>query len=241
MDQLLQLLQTFLNSITPITDDAPEALNLFVFFVQWSAIILSVLAGLYAARRRGMDFFGALVIAFVVSLGGGTIRDLLIGRSIFWVTSPVYPITVVVIVFASVFVGGEAKRSPIVADKIAKPVERIADTESRSFIVIDSLALGLWAYLGTLYALEVNISSFVAPIMGVVTATFGGVLRDMFFAQVPQIFLPSQFYAAAAAVGAILFVVLRQLNASENTSFLACLAVTFILRLASIKFNIQSR
>ena len=64
MEQLLQALQAYLNSITPITGDAPQALSLFVFFVQWAAIILSALAGLYAARKQGMDVYGSLVIGF---------------------------------------------------------------------------------------------------------------------------------------------------------------------------------
>ena len=58
--------------------------------MQWSAILLAALAGTYAARKRGMDFFGVLVIAFVSCVGGGTIRDLLLGRfPIFWLETPI--------------------------------------------------------------------------------------------------------------------------------------------------------
>ena len=241
IEQLWQVLQALLNNATPLLDQADEALNWFVFFVQWAAIILSALAGLYAARKRGMDFFGSMVIAFIVSLGGGTLRDMLLGRyPVFWLAEPVYAVTVLVIALLSILVGREAQRSQTVA-RVAQPLGRITDEQSRFFIVIDALALGLWAYLGTIYALRMGISPLVAPIMGIITATFGGVLRDVFSAKVPELFLPSRLYAAAAASGAIVYVLLWQLGVNGTASFLACLALTFLVRMASVKFNIQSR
>lgn len=241
IQQLLQTLQAILNNNAPLSDQADEALSLFVFLVQWSAIILSVLAGLYAARKHGMDFYGSLVIGFIMSLGGGTVRDLLLGRyPIFWLAEPVYAITVFVIALLSILIGGQAKRSKTVATKIVQPVEQLADDRSTVFITIDSLALGLWAYLGTVYALQMGTPPVVAPILGVITASFGGVLRDVFFARVPQSFMPGQLYAAAAAVGAIVYVVLWGLGFGDAVGFLACFALTFLIRVASVKFNIQS-
>jgi uncharacterized membrane protein YeiH len=187
-----------------------------------------------------MDFYGGLVIAFIVALGGGTIRDLLLGRfPLFWIAAPVYAVTVVAIALLSILVGSEAKRSKAVAT-VAQPIEQISDDQSMVFLIIDSLALGLWAYLGTLYALELGTPAVVAPIMGVITASFGGVLRDVFFARVPQSFMPGQLYAAAAAAGAILYVLLQELGANPTVSFLACFLLTFIIRMASVQFNIRS-
>jgi uncharacterized membrane protein YeiH len=241
IEQLFQVLRTILNSTAPPLDQADEALNWFVLFVQWSAIILSALAGLYAARRRGMDFFGSMVIAFVVSLGGGTLRDVLLGRDpVFWLAEPVYAVTVLVIALLSILAGRQAQRSQTMA-RVAQPIERIADEHSRLFVFVDALALGLWAYLGTIYALQMSISPVVAPIMGVITAAFGGILRDLFFAKVPQSFMPSQLYAAAAAAGAIVYVLLWELGADSTISFLACFVLTFTIRITSVKFNIQSR
>ena len=67
---ILQALQEFFLRTAPLSPEVDNTLNLLVFFVQWSAIILSALTGLYAARKHGMDFYGSLVIAFVVALGG---------------------------------------------------------------------------------------------------------------------------------------------------------------------------
>jgi len=239
--QFLQALQEFIETTAPLSSEVDDALNLLVFFVQWSAIILSALTGLYAARKHGMDFYGALVIGFIVALGGGTIRDVLLGRyPIYWIAEPVYAISVLVIALLSILVGREAKRSQTVA-RVAHPIEQITDDQSMVFLIIDSLALGLWAYLGTVYALELGTSPVVAPIMGVITASFGGVLRDVFFARVPQTFMPGQLYAAAAAAGSILYVLLQELGVNSTASFLACFLLTFIIRMASVRFNIQSR
>ena len=241
IQQVLQALQEFFATTAPLSSDVDHTLNLFVFFVQWSAIILSALAGLYAARKRGMDFYGALVIAFIVALGGGTMRDLILGRyPIFWIDKPVYAVTVLVIALVSIMVGRGAERSQTVS-RVAKPIGQITDEQSMVFVISDSLALGLWAYLGTIYALQLGTSPIVAPIMGIITASFGGVLRDVLFARVPQTFMPGQLYASAAAAGAIVYVLLWKLGVDSTVSFLACFLLTFIIRIVSVKFNIQSR
>ena len=241
IQQLLDAIQRFIDTTAPLTPEAGNTLNLLVFFVQWSAIILSAMTGLYAARKHGMDFYGGLVIAFIVALGGGTIRDMLLGRyPIFWIAEPVYAVTVLAIALVSIFISQEARRSQTVA-KVAQPIEQITDDQSTVYLIIDSLALGLWAYLGTIYALQLGTSPVVAPILGVITASFGGVLRDVFFARVPQTFMPGQLYAAAAAAGSIVYVILRAMGIDSTVSFLACFLLTFIIRMASVKFNIQSR
>jgi uncharacterized membrane protein YeiH len=105
IEQFLQALREAIGEYGPLpADQAGGALILFLFLVQWSAIILAALAGLYAARKSGMDLYGSVVIAFVTALGGGTVRDLLLGRSIFWIREPLYAVTVVVISILSVVI-----------------------------------------------------------------------------------------------------------------------------------------
>lgn len=240
IEQFLQALRTYLVTNAPLPGQPTGTLNLFVFFVQWSAIILSAVAGLQSARKYGMDIYGGMVIGFVVSLGGGTMRDLLLGRyPIFWIADPIYAVTVLIVVPLGALIGHKVKRDKTIAAKIFYPMEQLADDHSRLFITIDSLALGLWAYLGTDYALQLGTPLIVAPILGVITASFGGVLRDVFFVRVPQSFMPGQLYVVAAIVGTVVYVVLWGLGFSETVSFLACFALTFIVRIASIRFNIQ--
>ena len=238
--QFLQALGTALQGLVQNTVDE-QSLELFQSVVQWSAILLSALAGTYDARKRGMDYFGMLVIAFVVCVGGGTIRDMLLGRfPIFWLSTPIYLLTVLVVSVFGQFIERGAEKGDKIAGQIARPVARMVVQQSSLYIMIDALALGLWAYLGTTYALEEGVPPVIAPVLGVITAVFGGVLRDVFFARIPQQFLPGQFYAMAAASGAIAYAILWSFGLGGTAGFLACIAVTFVVRVASVKFNLVS-
>lgn len=242
-EQILQFLQALATSVQGLINNTvnEDNLKLFQSVVQWSAILLSALAGTYSARRHGLDFFGTLVIAVVVCIGGGTIRDLLLGRfPIFWLTTPLYLVTAFVVSVLGQFVERGSYKGQKIVGQIAGPVEKIAAEESPVLIIIDALALGLWAYLGTFYALVSSVPPLIAPVLGVITAVFGGVLRDVFFAQVPEQFLPGQFYTTAAAVGAFVYALFWHLGWGGTAGFLACTAVTFSVRMASVKFDLQS-
>ena len=111
---------------------------------------------------------------------------------------------------------------------------------SGTFAFIDSFALGMWAYLGTMYALSSGIPPVIAPIMGVITASFGGVLRDILFAKIPELFRPSQFYAIASFAGATAYVMASLAGFSGTTGFIICMIVTVMVRMTSIRYNITS-
>jgi uncharacterized membrane protein YeiH len=242
-EQIVQLLQSLSSALQALLSQAvnAETLRLFQDVVQWCAILLSALAGTYAARKRGMDFFGVLVIAFVSCVGGGTIRDMLLGRfPIFWLKTPVYLVTVLAVSVFGLFIQRGAEKGERLVGQIARPVEKIAGEQSLLFLLVDSLALGLWGYLGTIYALFSGAPAVLAPVLGVITAVFGGVLRDVFFARIPQQFLPGQLYAVAAAVGAIVYVLFYNGGLGGAAGFLACIGVTFVIRVVSVKFNISS-
>ena len=242
-EELLQFLQALWTALQSFAQNAveEESIRLYQTVVQWAAILLSALAGAYAARKRGMDFFGVLVIAFVACVGGGTIRDMLLGRlPVFWLESPVYMVTVLVVSMLGMFIERGVEKKERIAGEIAKPIAKMVRPESPVFLVVDSLALGLWAYLGTNFALADGVSPILAPVLGVITAIFGGVLRDVFFARVPEQFLPGQLYSTAAAAGAVVYVVLWQLGFGGTIGFLACFALTFLIRVASVRLNIQT-
>ena len=227
---------------TSLMENAPEPIQIFQSIVQLAAIVLTALAGVSEARRRDLDFFGILVIAFVVSVGGGTLRDLLLARyPLFWVTSPVYLITVVLVATIGTLIIARGENAGML-QPIVNPVRRVlrSDQIPGWVIVVDALGLGLWAYLGVTFALQVGTSAIVAPVFGVVTASFGGVLRDIFFAQTPSIFKRGQLYAISAAIGSIVYVILYSLDANATLSFIVCVAVTFLIRMASVRFNIRS-
>lgn len=243
-DQFTTLLKMFFSAYgTIVADYTSETILVFQNSVQWAAIALSALAGVAEARRRELDFFGALVIAFVVSVGGGTLRDLLLARyPLFWVTSPVYLVTVLVVSVLGMLIIARGEKQLPVIEPLVNPVRHAmrSDRIPGWVVAVDALGLGLWAYLGTAFALQSGASLLVAPVFGVMTASFGGVLRDVFFAQVPSIFKRGQLYSTSAAIGSILYVLLFAFGADTSISFILCVGVTFLVRMASVRFNILS-
>lgn len=222
---------------------ATQTLHIYQSVITWAAIILSALAGVFEARRRDLDFFGSLVIAFVVSVGGGTLRDLLLGRyPLFWVTNPVYVGTVLAVAAIGTLIIVRGDRADPRLQPILNPVRRAMRSDQMPgwVVVVDALGLGLWAFLGASIALEYGASWIVAPAFGVMTASFGGVIRDVFFAQTPSIFRRGQLYSTSAAVGSIVYVLLVALGASPSANFVVCVGVTFLVRMASVRFNIMS-
>jgi len=220
---------------------ATDALAFLQSAIQWTAILLAALAGAYEARRRDLDFFGTLVIAFVVSVG--LLRDVLLARyPLFWVKDPVYAISVFCVMVVGVLVMTPREQTSPTLNQLVKPVERAmrSDHIPMWVIVIDALGLGLFAYLGTNFALQAGASPFVAPVFGVMTASFGGVIRDVFFAQTPSIFKRGQLYSTSAGIGSIIYVGLVSIGAKATASFILCVAVTFLIRMASVWFDIRS-
>jgi uncharacterized membrane protein YeiH len=219
-------------------------LLLFQTVIQWIAIILSASTGVYDARRHGLDYFGALVIAVIVAVGGGTIRDLLLGRyPLFWLSDPIYLVSILIvgvigILIIPISVNKDSSQS--VKNGFYQSVIRLMFGTSLSFALIDSFALGMWAYLGTFYALTSGIPAIIAPVMGVITASFGGVLRDVLFAQIPAVFRPSQFYAIASFAGASVYVIAWVCGFPYPAGFIACIVVTVLIRMTSVRYNITS-
>jgi uncharacterized membrane protein YeiH len=156
---------------------------------------------------------------------------------VFWLQQAIYPITVLVVSTVAALLISEAEQEEGLAGVIAEPVERLVAHRSRAVIMLDALALGLWAYLGAFYALEEGVAPVTAPIMGVIGGSFGGVLRDVFFARIPQQFKPGQLYVLGAAVGASAFVVLELLG-YQALGFTACLALTFAVRMLTIRYTL---
>ncbi|HWQ66662.1 MAG TPA: TRIC cation channel family protein [Methanospirillum sp.] len=226
--------------------DISEFLLLFQTFIQWVAIILSASTGVYDARRHDLDYFGALVIAIIVAVGGGTLRDILLDRyPLFWLQDPIYLISILIVGIIGILL------IPISNDdeyllknrpgrRFFHPVIRVMFGTSASFHIIDAVSLGMWAYLGTYYALTSGVPFLIAPVMGVITASFGGVIRDVLFAKIPELFRPSQFYALASCAGACAYVVCWIGNVPYPFGFIACMVITVTVRVASMRYNITS-
>ncbi len=185
-------------------------------------VFANALAGMLEARRKNMDLVGMYVAALVTAFGGGTLRDVLLDRRpFFWVQHQEYPLTIFVLCVLAVYTRHRVMRW----------------VDVRALEVIDALGLGLFAASGTSIALEVGSPPFIASLMGVITAVFGGVLRDVIGNDIPRIFQRSQLYATCAFVGAWMYLGVYIAGGEPLTALLLGLATTFVLRLLALRRN----
>jgi uncharacterized membrane protein YeiH len=193
--------------------------------IEITAILVFAYSGLVRARQHGFDLVGMLTIAIVTAFGGGTIRDLLLGNHpLYWIVHWQFLVLIVLLI----------------------PVELLLlrlDRDisgGRVLMVIDALGLGLFTASGVSIALLLNTPLVPAAFIGVVTATFGGVVRDLLCNEKPQLFLPTEpLYATCSLAGAWIYIGLIRFDVSATASLVTCIASVFLLRLLAIKFDVK--
>ncbi len=191
------------------------AINLLVF-LQFVGIAAFAVSGALVAGEREMDWFGVVVLGVIVAVGGGTIRDMMLGATpVFWIVSPWYVAVASVFALATI------------------PLARWGIEVRRPMLIADAIGLAVFAVLGTRKALEMGTSGPVAVIMGVVTGVFGGVIRDVLANRTP-IILKREVYALAALVGAALFVVFAQFEVPASLDLWGSIAVALLIRLLAL-------
>lgn len=191
-----------------------------LFILTYIAVTASAISGALEARKNEMDIVGAMTIAFVTAFGGGTIRDLLLGRTpIFWVVDPLLSI---VTFFVTVITFYWLNKIP-----------------HQLLNVPDAIGLSVFSVLGATYALQLNLSGIVAVLMGVVTGIFGGVLRDLLCNRVPNVFRHStELYATCSFIGTWIFILLTWFQINPFIASIIGGLVIFLLRLLSVRFKI---
>lgn len=182
-------------------------------------VVFAVSGALTAARYR-MDVVGFVLIGTVTGIGGGTIRDLLLGRAVWWTKNPVELALCMSAALATFFFVGHRLNY------------------RKGMIWADALGLSAFAVVGCHVALRTGAPLVVAIFMGVVTATGGGVIRDVLTNTQPMI-TSGQPYATAALLGSSTYVVLHHFRAPEVAAELAAVAAAFALRAAAIGFDIR--
>jgi uncharacterized membrane protein YeiH len=175
------------------------------------------------AVRAGMDWLGVAVLAVVAAIGGGTLRDLLLGRlPVGWIQDP-WPVWVAL---------GTA--AVVIAEAYWHP--RKPPDSRRVILVADAAGLAVFTVAGTQLALAAGTTGPVAVLLGVVTGTGGGVARDVLARQRPLI-LVGQVYALSAAAGATVFVVFTDARAPAEAARWTAIAVALLLRLLAIRYS----
>lgn len=196
----------------------------FLQSIPFEAIGVAVfaLSGALMAARKGMDPFGFALLATLTGVGGGTVRDLLIGiRPVFWVGDP-GDVLVCLIVAELVFALGPKRVAQIEGGR-----------RGRVLLWADALGLALFAVSGTAKAVAAGVPALSAVALGTITATFGGIIRDIFAGTTPLV-LRQEIYVTAAALGAAVMVALEALGLDPLVSAGAGFAAAFSLRALAI-------
>jgi uncharacterized membrane protein YeiH len=195
-------------------------MNELVYVIGMSAVAVSAVTGVLEAGRKPIDLFGVVLVALTSALGGGTIRDVLLGRPVFWVADQTYLI---------------AAAAAGVATFV---LVRLVRLPKNLFLVPDALGLALFTIIGAQAGLVYGAPWFVASFLGVVTGVFGGVLRDILCNEVPLVFT-GELYATASWAGAMLFIALLHQGIAGGTAAGAAMAAIFLTRLAAIYWRLR--
>ena len=179
------------------------------------------ISGVLVAMQKRMDPFGILIIAFVTAIGGGTLRDILIGITpVGWMKDMTFTY---VILGSTVF-------AIIVRSKI--------NYLRTSLFLFDTIGIGLYTVVGIEKGLNAGLHPIICIALGTISACFGGVLRDILCNEIPVIFR-KEIYATACILGGIIYFVMRYLPINDNLIFVIAGAVVITTRLLAVKFKIS--
>ena len=167
-----------------------------LLYLDYIGVFVFAMSGILAAADKKLDLFGGVIIAFVTALGGGTLRDLLLNVEVGWILNPEY----IYIVF-----GGAA---------FALLFKKVNRQMRRTIFLFDSIGLGVFTILGVQKAMVFESPIEVAIIFGVMSATFGGVIRDILCNEIPLI-LRKEIYATACVLGAVVYMGLNTAGVNE--------------------------
>ena len=183
------------------------------------AIAAEAMSGALAAGRRNMDIFGVAVIAFVTALGGGTIRDVILGRfPIGWTQHPEYVYLV------------------IGAGLLTTVVARYMHHLHRIFLALDAMGLIAFSLIGCNIALALDYPTIVVIMSGMITGISGGILRDVLCNQVPVVFR-RELYASVSLAVCALFLLLKTQGVGVDLNTAICFTSGLALRLLAIHFH----
>lgn len=183
-------------------------------------VIAFSISGVLTSMRKHMDAFGILIIAFVTSVGGGTLRDVLLNETVAWLTNMTYVYTIIA---ASIFAIVFRKRLTFFR---------------KSLFLFDTLGIGLYTVVGVEKALGADLHPLICIAFGTMSACFGGVIRDILCNEIPVIFR-KEIYATACILGGFTYFAFSYFEAPESIVFIAAFAVVVSIRLVAVIFKIS--
>ncbi len=192
----------------------------FITFCDYSGTFAFAISGIRLASAKKFDWFGAYVVGAVTAVGGGTLRDVLLNTTPFWMTQASYlVISALALLFVLVF---------------RRYVIRLNNT----FFIFDAVGLGLFAVVGIAKTLDFGFPFWTAIIMGMITGAFGGMIRDILINEEPLIFR-KDIYALACVFGGVVYYICYRCHLPTDITQLVSAVSVFLARILSVKYHIS--
>lgn len=179
------------------------------------------ISGALSAMNRKLDLFGIFIIAFVTAIGGGTLRDVLIGNT---------PVTWMENTFYLYLIGGASLLAIFFRNKL--------NYLRRSLFLFDTIGLGVFTIVGVETGLRVNLEPIVCVALGTMTGCFGGVIRDILCNEIPVIFR-KEIYATASLLGGTIYMFLYSFSLDSNIIYIVTTSIVIIIRLLVVKYQVS--
>lgn len=177
------------------------------------------MSGALTAMNKKMDPFGVFIIAFVTSVGGGTLRDVMIGRTpVGWMRDLNYVYAILIGFF------------------VALVFRKKLDRFRTSLFLFDTIGLGVFTLIGLQKGIDIHLNPVICIALGTMTACFGGVIRDILCNDIPVIFR-KEIYATICIIGGIVFFSLKELHLESDILYLITSLVIIVIRLMAVKFR----
>jgi len=191
----------------------------WIYFVDLFGTCIFAISGVSTAIQKKFDLVGTLIIGFVTAIGGGTLRDVLIGKfPVGWLNDRNY--------FMAILIGY------LLAYTFKDRVTRY----KKSMFIFDTIGIGLFTILGIETALDFHLNIEICLLMGVISASFGGVIRDVLTNEIPLIFR-REIYATACLVGGVVYLTMTKLSSYDNFNMLSSILVVILIRYLSVKYK----
>ena len=192
----------------------------FITVIDYLGTFAFAISGIRLAAAKNFDWFGAYVVGFVTAVGGGTLRDVMLDVTPFWMEQPSYVIiTALALVFVVIF---------------RKQVVRLDNT----FFIFDAIGIGLFTVVGVEKSIAAGYPVWVNIIMGAITGAAGGMFRDIFINEVPLIFR-KDIYALACVGGGVTYYICIWTGCSHLVTQITAAAAVILIRILSVKFSIS--
>lgn len=198
-----------------------SATSELIYAVGMAAVAVNAASAVLETEDKRMDLVGAIIVGLVTSLGGGTLRDILLNRPVFWLHEIAYLVCGLLTVGATFVLARRIRIRPGL------------------FVIPDAVGLALFTVVGTQIALAQGVHWLAASLLGVVTGAFGGMLRDILVNEVPLVMRPGTLYVTASWLGALVLAGAFHLGVNEAISAMAGGLLVLILRLLAIRYQLS--